>query len=96
MTFGYLWTLLAVCVEQLIMGHAYDEYLVWHKNRVRQRGVILIFDKQIAMFILWFALLCSCSPICLSNLLSLLNPLGCISRLVYLYSIPCIRPYMQS
>jgi hypothetical protein len=28
MTFGYLWTLLAVCVEQLIMGHAYDEYSV--------------------------------------------------------------------
>jgi hypothetical protein len=26
MTFGYLWTLLAVCVEQLILGHAYDEY----------------------------------------------------------------------
>jgi hypothetical protein len=28
MTFGYLWTLLAVCVEQLILGHAYDEYLI--------------------------------------------------------------------
>jgi hypothetical protein len=28
MTFGYLWTLLAVCVEQFILGHAYDEYLV--------------------------------------------------------------------
>jgi hypothetical protein len=28
MTFGYLWILLAVCVEQLIMGHAYDEYFV--------------------------------------------------------------------
>jgi hypothetical protein len=25
-TFGYLRTLLAVCVEQLILGHAYDEY----------------------------------------------------------------------
>jgi hypothetical protein len=23
-----LWTLLAVCVEQLILGHAYDQYLV--------------------------------------------------------------------
>jgi hypothetical protein len=28
MTFGYLWALLAVCVEQLILGHAYDEYSV--------------------------------------------------------------------
>jgi hypothetical protein len=28
MTFGYLWTLLAVYVEQLIIGYAYDEYLV--------------------------------------------------------------------
>jgi hypothetical protein len=28
MTFGYLRTLLAVCVEQLILGHAYDEYMV--------------------------------------------------------------------
>jgi hypothetical protein len=28
MTFGYLLTLLAICVEQLILGHAYDEYLV--------------------------------------------------------------------
>jgi hypothetical protein len=28
MTFGYLWPLLPVCVEQLILGHAYDEYLV--------------------------------------------------------------------
>jgi hypothetical protein len=28
MTFGYLWALLAVCVEQLIRGHAYDEYSV--------------------------------------------------------------------
>jgi hypothetical protein len=28
MTFGYLRAFLAVCVEQLIMGHAYDEYLV--------------------------------------------------------------------
>jgi hypothetical protein len=27
-TFGYLWTLLAVCVEQLMLGHACDEYLV--------------------------------------------------------------------
>jgi hypothetical protein len=27
-TFGYLGTLLAVCVEQLILGHAYDEYMV--------------------------------------------------------------------
>jgi hypothetical protein len=27
-TFGYLRALLAVCVEQLILGHAYDEYLV--------------------------------------------------------------------
>jgi hypothetical protein len=28
MTFGYLWLLLAVCVEQLILGYAYDEYMV--------------------------------------------------------------------
>jgi hypothetical protein len=28
MSFGYLRVLLAVCVEQLILGHAYDEYLV--------------------------------------------------------------------
>jgi hypothetical protein len=28
MTFGYLWALLAVCVEQMILGHAYDEYSV--------------------------------------------------------------------
>jgi hypothetical protein len=28
MTIGYLWTLLAVCVEQLILGHAYDEYFI--------------------------------------------------------------------
>jgi hypothetical protein len=28
MTFGYLWALLAVCVEQLILGRAYDEYSV--------------------------------------------------------------------
>jgi hypothetical protein len=28
MTFGYLWALLAVCVEQLILGHAYDEYSI--------------------------------------------------------------------
>jgi hypothetical protein len=27
-TFGYLWKLLAICVQQLILGHAYDEYLV--------------------------------------------------------------------
>jgi hypothetical protein len=27
MTFAYLWTLLAVCVEQLILGHAYNEYM---------------------------------------------------------------------
>jgi hypothetical protein len=27
-TYDYLWTLLAVCVEQLILGHAYDEYLI--------------------------------------------------------------------
>jgi hypothetical protein len=26
MIFGYLWTLLAICVEQLILGHAYDEF----------------------------------------------------------------------
>jgi hypothetical protein len=23
-------------VEQLILSHTYDEYLVWHKNRVSQ------------------------------------------------------------
>jgi hypothetical protein len=28
MTFGYLWALLAVCVEQLILDHAYDEYSI--------------------------------------------------------------------
>jgi hypothetical protein len=28
MTFGYLWALLAVCVEQLILGYAYDEYSI--------------------------------------------------------------------
>jgi hypothetical protein len=28
MTLGYLSTLLAVCVELLILGHAYVEYLV--------------------------------------------------------------------
>jgi hypothetical protein len=28
MTFGYLRTLLAICVEQLILCHAYNEYLV--------------------------------------------------------------------
>jgi hypothetical protein len=28
MTFDYLSLLLAVCVEQLILGHAYNEYLV--------------------------------------------------------------------
>jgi hypothetical protein len=28
MTFGFLRTLLAVCVEHLILGHAYDEYSV--------------------------------------------------------------------
>jgi hypothetical protein len=28
MTFSYLLTLLPVCVEQLILGHAYDEYMV--------------------------------------------------------------------
>jgi hypothetical protein len=27
-------SILAVCVEHLILGHTYDEYLVWHKNRV--------------------------------------------------------------
>jgi hypothetical protein len=27
-TFDYLWTLLTECVEQLILGHAYDEYLI--------------------------------------------------------------------
>jgi hypothetical protein len=27
MTFGYL-SLLAICVEQLILGRAYDEYMV--------------------------------------------------------------------
>jgi hypothetical protein len=31
--FGYLWTLLAVCVEQLILGHAYDEYSVLAKKK---------------------------------------------------------------
>jgi hypothetical protein len=25
------------------------------------------FGKQIIVFILWFAFLCSCSPICFSN-----------------------------
>jgi hypothetical protein len=30
-------------------------------------GVIPNIDKQIIVFILWFASLCSCSPICLSN-----------------------------
>jgi hypothetical protein len=24
----------SVCVKQLILGHTYNEYLVWHKNRV--------------------------------------------------------------
>jgi hypothetical protein len=28
MTFGYLCALLTVCVKQLILGHAYDEYSV--------------------------------------------------------------------
>jgi hypothetical protein len=28
MTFDYLWTLLTVCVEQLILCHPYDEYLI--------------------------------------------------------------------
>ena len=28
MTFGYLCALLTICVEQLILGHAYDEYSV--------------------------------------------------------------------
>jgi hypothetical protein len=28
MTFGYLCAFLTVCVEQLILGHAYDEYSV--------------------------------------------------------------------
>jgi hypothetical protein len=28
MTFGYQGALLAICVEQLILDHAYDEYLV--------------------------------------------------------------------
>jgi hypothetical protein len=32
--FGYLWTLLAVCVEQLILGHAYDEYSVLAKKKL--------------------------------------------------------------
>jgi hypothetical protein len=37
MTFASLWALLAICAEQLILDHAYDEYLVWHKNWVQQR-----------------------------------------------------------
>jgi hypothetical protein len=28
MTFGYLWTLLNIYIEQLIIDHAYDEYLI--------------------------------------------------------------------
>jgi hypothetical protein len=28
MTFGYLLALLAICMEHLILGHAYDEYSV--------------------------------------------------------------------
>jgi hypothetical protein len=32
MTFGYLCALLIVCVEQLILGHAYDEYSVLAKK----------------------------------------------------------------
>jgi hypothetical protein len=28
MTFGFLSTLLTICVEHLILGHAYDEYSV--------------------------------------------------------------------
>jgi hypothetical protein len=32
MIFSYLWTLLAICVEQLMLGHAYDEYLVLAKK----------------------------------------------------------------
>jgi hypothetical protein len=28
MTFDYLWALLAVCMEHLILSHAYDEYSV--------------------------------------------------------------------
>jgi hypothetical protein len=40
--FDYLWALLTVCVEQLILSHAYDEYLVWHKNRVWQVLILRI------------------------------------------------------
>jgi hypothetical protein len=46
--------------------------------------VILNFGKQITVFILWFAFFCSCSLICLSNYLPLLDPISCMGRLVYL------------
>jgi hypothetical protein len=32
MTFGILWMLLVVCVQQLLLGHASDEYSVLAKK----------------------------------------------------------------
>jgi hypothetical protein len=43
MTFDYVWTLLAVYVEQLILGHAYDEYLVCHKKTRYGKGETLAY-----------------------------------------------------
>jgi hypothetical protein len=42
MTFGYLWALLAVYVEQLILGHAYDEYsvLAYKSGMTRPKSII--------------------------------------------------------
>jgi hypothetical protein len=57
---GYLWTLLAVCVEQLILGHAYDEYLVlaenqlwqkWYQSHVNRRNASL--DRRVIFIILF-------------------------------------------
>jgi hypothetical protein len=63
MTFGYLWTLLVVCVEQLILGDAYDEYMVlaWKSGMIDKLYMNLnmgfihlkIYFKSFSMSIHW-------------------------------------------
>jgi hypothetical protein len=61
MMFGYLWMLLVVCVEQMILGHAYDEYLVlaqnwvwqkWYQSHVNRRNTSLV--RRVIFLILFF------------------------------------------
>jgi hypothetical protein len=52
--FGYMWIFFAVCVEQLILGHAYDEYfvLVWKPGMTLEKSQWSIMINETYKFVM--------------------------------------------